>query len=109
MRFDSEVTAENAAEYVQAKVHYTLVGARKESLAALKKGFESIRIGAHLQLFSATEVAMLKMALNQSALQHSVLGVWNSALDMPWIQVLCQPCLKENDKLVKLAPTAHFE
>ena len=49
--------------------------------------------------------------LVQSALQHSVLGVWSSASDLSWIQLLSRPYPKEGAKLAEATdgPTAHFE
>ena len=51
-----------------------------------------------------------EMPLIQSALRHSILRVWSSALDMSWmIQVLSRPYPKEGAKFAQTAPTAHFE
>ena len=52
---------------------------------------------------------MLKTPLLRSALQHSILGVWSSALDTPWIQLVSRPYPKESVELTETTPTAHFE
>eukprot|EP00742_Colponemidia_sp_Colp-10_P010067 GILJ01011027.1.p1 GENE.GILJ01011027.1~~GILJ01011027.1.p1 ORF type:complete len:926 (-),score=132.33 GILJ01011027.1:79-2601(-) len=50
------VTNENKREYVQRMVEYVLIDQRKEALNALKRGFESIQLSAHLRLLSCTEL-----------------------------------------------------
>ena len=54
-------------------------------------------------------VFTLKTPPNQSALQHSVLRVWSSALAMSWTQLLFRPYPKESVKLTELMPIAYFE
>ena len=54
-------------------------------------------------------VLTLKTPLTQSALQHSVVDVWSSALNVSWSPVLCGPYPKESVRLVQTTPTAHFE
>ena len=51
-----DVTNENREEYVKAKIHFVLFESRKRALRKIKLGFESIKISAHLKLFSATEL-----------------------------------------------------
>jgi hypothetical protein len=54
-----DVTNANRQEYVRWRAHDILLGRRRRQFEALRRGFNSIPLQAHLRLFSGTQLMAL--------------------------------------------------